>query len=67
MVIATLNCPNDAADMASTTKPTDSERSVTERIVELMRIFPSCPLILRFPGNALRLRVSRIDGLETGR
>src|ERR1700683_3955569 len=41
IVIATLNCPNDAADRASITRTSDRERSIKARTEKSIRIlFP---------------------------
>jgi len=63
MVIATLNCPREAADMASITTASDSARSVSERTEKLMCIAVFLlPVILRLPGIAMLLRVARMEG-----
>src|SRR5216684_5138086 len=59
-VIATLNWAMDAADRASITSASESERSASERMEKLLSIFPLCPSILRLPDSAVLLRVARM-------
>jgi len=67
-VIATLNCPKEAADVASNTKTSASERIVRERMVELMRmLFSFCTLTLRLPATTQLLRVARMRGWTRSR